>query len=251
MSRVTTILTKARKLLADRDSKRWSDQDLLDELNDGLSNFILHTKSLKLRIGISLETNVGIYNMGSYASSIERVQYLNKALKPKLSSQMDLIDSEWQDTTGDEPRFVIFDKYQNSEFRIYPKPTKDAADIIIQNSLFGGLIDISITDEITILPDLDNIASSINKFLVVYYIGRPRLLNITSLDTDVDLHPSYDQALVHYIVGQCLLYDQDSMSSELGLKQLSMYESYVDKVKKKESKNNSAYSEYVTEYRRL
>jgi len=251
MSRVTTILTKARKLLADRDSKRWSDQDLLDELNDGLSNFVLHTKSLKLRTGILLETNIGVYDMSLYSSSIERVQYLTTALKPKLSSQMDKIDYNWQDTIGNIPKYVIFNNYQNSKFRVYPKITDTTTNIITQNSITGGLIDIEISDELIVAPNIVNIDTEVNKFLIVYYIGKPRTLTITSLDTEVDLHPTYDQALVHYIVGQCLLYDQDSMSTELGLKQLSMYESYVDKVKKKESKNNTTYEDYEVEYRRF
>ena len=46
MSRVLSILSKAREELGDVNNTRFTDSKLLEHLNDGIKDFILSTKSL-------------------------------------------------------------------------------------------------------------------------------------------------------------------------------------------------------------
>ena len=50
MSRVLSILSKAREELGDANNTRFTDSKLLEHLNDGIKDFILSTKSLKERL---------------------------------------------------------------------------------------------------------------------------------------------------------------------------------------------------------
>lgn len=249
MSRVTSILTKARRILSDRDSTRWSNTDLLDVLNEGLKHFVLHSKTLKRRSYMLIENNIGIYNVSAYASSIDRVQYLSTALEGTLSSAMDRLDPTWEDTVGTEPTKVIFDIYGNSVFRLYPKVTAGSANIITQNSFFGGLIDITVTDDLIDVPSVEDLEQDISKYVLVFYTGIPRDVAIDSLDIVLDIHINYDAALVAYITGQCLMFDQDSSSRELGVSQFKIYESYLSKAMLKGTTNNNTATEYIAEPR--
>jgi len=249
MSRITKIINRARLILSDKNATRWSDDDLISLLNEGLSHFVLNAKTLKRRSYMLIENNIGIYDVSPYASSIDRIQYLSKVLEGRLSSYMDRRDSTWEDTTGDEPEAVIFDVYGQSKFRLYPKVSEGSANIITQNSFFGGLIDIGVTDDLISVPAVENIEQDLSKYVLVFYIGKPREVTIASTDDEIDLDDTYDHAMIAYITGQCLIFDQDSVSRDLGAAQLGIYESYVTKAKGKTSKSSNTVTDYLTEYR--
>ena len=252
MSRISKIINKSRLILSDKDKTRWSDDDLMSIFNEGLNHFVLHSKSLKLRSYILIEDLVGMYDMSPYSTSIERVEYMAKVLIGKMAKEMDRIDSTWTDTEGTEPKYVIFDNYENSIFRLYPKaPSGVATSSITQNSLYGGLIDIEITDDLFQIPQTDIIEQNLYKYILVYYIGKPTELAIDSIDSLIDLNEGYDTAITSYIVGQCLMFDQDAISRELSKEQLGIYESYLAKAIKKESINNNTFTQYTTQYRKL
>ena len=249
MSRVTSILDRVRLIVSDKASTRWSDPDLLSLFNEGLNHFVLHTQTLRSRKYILIEDNIGIYDISPYSSSVTRVQYLSKVLPAKTMIEMDKRDSTWEDTTGTEPKYVIFDEYESNKFRLYPKVASGSANIITQNSFFGGLIDITVTDDLLLIPEVELITQDLSKYVVVYHISLPRTIAIDSLDTDIDLHSTYDHAMIAYISGQCLVFDQDSISKELGASQLGTYESYIVKAIGKEGRSNNTATDYETEYR--
>lgn len=249
MGRITKIIDRARLILSDKDATRWSDEDLVTLLNEGINNFVLHTKSLKRRSYLLIENNIGIYNISPYASSIQRVQYLSTVLDVKLSSQMDKLDPTWEDTTGDVPTTVVFDTYSQCVFRLYPKVSEGSANIITQNSLFGGLIDVQVTDDLFTVPDVENLEQDLSKYLLVFYTAVPRTLTVASLDDEIDIPLVYDAAMIAYITSQCLLFDQDSISRELGNNQLNMYNTYLTQAIMKESSSNNSATNYEILYR--
>ncbi len=251
MSRVTSILDKARLILGDKAKTRWTDQDLLVLLNEGLLNFITQTETLKLRSFVTIENYISLYDMSPYAISINRVDYLNSVLTTKSYEQMDKLDRTWIDTTGSIPKYVIFNKLKANQFKIYPKIASGMADIVTANSVYGALIDISVDEGLFTSPVLTVTEDDIPLYLMVYYIGKPRVVTISSLDSEVDIDSMYDIAMSAYIAGQALSFDQDSLSRELSAFQLSIYNGYAAKAFTKEAENNNNFESYITEYRRF
>lgn len=248
-TRVENIITKARRILSDKNATRWTNDDLVDLLNEGLEQFVRNAKLLKKRKYLPLENDVSLYDLSGVASSIFRVQYLNKAIPSKLSAEMDRRDAEWEDTTGEEVECVIFDTYKSCKFKIYPKITADGADIYSANSNYGGLIDVTVTDDVTLLDNVADIAVDVTKYLVIFMIGKPTVLTYASVDDDVELDEDFDEAMVAYIAGQSLIYDQDTKSKELALVQLGIYDSLLQQARSKEAMNSNTVTEYTTEYR--
>jgi len=249
MSRVTRILDRARLILADKDSTRWSDGDLLSLFNEGLSSFVLAAETLKLRKYIIIEDNITHYDMSPYSTEIKRVDYLSSVLTAKTYEEMDKSSLTWREDTGDIPQYVIFNKQKANNFKIYPIVQGGYANIVTANSPYGTLIDVSVTDDLLQAPVSEDIEIDISKYLLIYYIGKPRDITIDTLDTDIDLDSMYDLAMISYIAGQTLLFDEDSLSRELGTSQLSTYSSYVMEATSNESEHNNSFIEYITEYR--
>ena len=251
MSRVTSILDRARRVLSDKDKTRWSDADLLETLNEGLESFILQTETLKLRSYIAIENNISLYDISTYAMSIKRVSYLNKVLEPKTYKEMDTISPLWDDNTGTEPKYVIFNNLKSSTFKIYPKVPSGMANIVTANSAYGALIDVEVIDDLFQIPTAEEIEVDIAKYLLVYYIGKPNTVTIDTLDVTMQIDSKYDTALVAYITAQHLLFDQDTLSRELGLNQASIFTGYVAEAKVNESTSNNTFASYITTYRRF
>ena len=231
MTRIESILLQVRDVLADHKKQRWSDEVLIRLLNEGLLNFILQARTLKLKAYIELENNTAVYDLSKYAISIDRVQYL----------EMDKMNISWQIKEGSEPELIVFDNQKQGVFRIYPIITQNALDNIEQNSLYGILIDINVIDDLFKLPSFGNVSYEGKKFIIVYYTGKPRIVTIDSADEDIDLDTLYDQAMISYISGQALRFDADTLNRQFGAEQLSIYKSYVEQAKVKEAEANNTF----------
>ena len=241
MTRIESILLQVRDVLADHKKQRWSDEVLIRLLNEGLLNFILQARTLKLKAYIELENNTAVYDLSKYAISIDRVQYLEKVLGSKTEEEMDKMNISWQIKEGSEPELIVFDNQKQGVFRIYPIITQNALDNIEQNSLYGILIDINVIDDLFKLPSFGNVSYEGKKFIIVYYTGKPRILTIASADEDIDLDTLYDQAMISYISGQALRFDADTLNRQFGAEQLSIYKSYVEQAKVKEAEANNTF----------
>ena len=249
MTRVQSILISVRDVLADHKKQRWSDDVLIRLFNEGLLNFILQARTLKLKTYIELENNTAMYNLSDQVISIDRIQYLEKVLESKTEEDMDKLDISWQTKTGTEPKYVIFDNMQKGVFRIFPRLDNSGLNNIEQNQLYGILIDLEVNDDLYLIPSINNAAYSGKKFLIVYYIGKPKIVTFDTLDEDVDIDSLYDQAIVAYISGQALRFDADTLNRNFGAEQLSIYKSYVEQAKVKEAEANNTFIRREVSYK--
>lgn len=236
---VSEVLVSTRDILNDPTGKRWDDTVLIRLLNDCISNFTLLTNYAKSRVFIGIETGISTYDLSSYAISIERVSYLNTILEAKSQEEMDFINPLWEDDIGEIPKYVIFDNLRQGIFKLYPKIITATANCITQNQAYGGLIDISITDDLLLLPSLTTIAFGTNKYLSVYYIEKPATL--TKVTDIISIPEIYKAAIVSYISGQALRLDQDTINRAFGAEQLKIYDSFVAKALSKEAKSNNTF----------
>lgn len=247
MTRVDDLLLRARRdILADTQATRWSNDTLLSHLTSGVNDFLLRTKVTKSSFYVTLESNVGVYNIKDYSQQIVRVQFMEKSLEIKTSKDMDALDPEWENTIGLEPKYVIFDNLPQGTFRIYPKVTDTNVSVTVANQLYGGVIDIEVTDDLFRLPTDSAVTILNSKYLKVTYIKKQ---NKVVLDTILDLDTMYDDALLYYISGMALRNDADTQNRAFGAEQLKLYDSIVAVAKGNESVSNNALSSVTTGYK--
>lgn len=248
MSRVLSILSKAREELGDANNTRFTDSKLLEHLNDGIKDFILSTKSLKERLYVELASNVAIYDISKYALFVERVEYMNTKIDTLSFTELDSINAMWQYETGNVVKAITFEHQSKGAFRIYPR-LNTVDNNIVSSSDYGILVDFSLDDDIVGIPSIIDVEQNLQAYLVLYVIKKPDIITLTTPDEELELDELYDKAFVHYIKAQCLRNDSDSNNRQFGNEELSAYAMYVVNNNKDFALDNQVSGDRIIQYK--
>ena len=248
MSRVLSILSKAREELGDVNNTRFTDSKLLEHLNDGIKDFILSTKSLKERLYEELASNVAIYDISKYALFVERVEYMNTKIDTLSFKELDSINTMWQYETGNVVKAITFEHQSKGSFRIYPR-LNTVNNNIVSSSDYGILVDFSLDDDIVGIPSIIDVEQNLQAYLVLYVIKKPNIITLTTPDEELELDELYDKAFVHYIKAQCLRNDSDSNNRQFGNEELSAYAMYVVNNNKDFALDNQVSGDRIIQYK--
>ena len=248
MSRVLSILSKAREELGDTNNTRFTDSKLLEHLNDGIKDFILSTKSLKERLYVELASNVAMYDISKYALFVERVEYMNTKIDTLSFTELDSINTMWQYETGNVVKAITFEHQSKGAFRIYPR-LNTVSNNIVSSSDYGILVDFSLDDDIVGIPSIIDVEQNLQAYLVLYVIKKPNIVTLTTPDEELELDELYDKAFVHYIKAQCLRNDSDSNNRQFGNEELSAYAMYVVNNNKDFALDNQVSGDRIIQYK--
>ena len=248
MSRVLSILSKAREELGDTNNTRFTDSKLLEHLNDGIKDFILSTKSLKERLYVELASNVAMYDISKYALFVERVEYMNTKIDTLSFTELDSINTMWQYETGNVVKAITFEHQSKGAFRIYPR-LNTVSNNIVYSSDYGILVDFSLDDDIVGIPSIIDVEQNLQAYLVLYVIKKPNIITLTTPDEELELDELYDKAFVHYIKAQCLRNDSDSNNRQFGNEELSAYAMYVVNNNKDFALDNQISGDRIIQYK--
>lgn len=248
MSRVLSILSKAREELGDVNNTRFTDSKLLEHLNDGIKDFILSTKSLKERLYVELASNVAIYDISKYALFVERVEYMNTKIDTLSFTELDSINAMWQYETGNVVKAITFEHQSKGAFRIYPR-LNTVSNNIVSSSDYGILVDFSLDDDIVGIPSIIDVEQNLQAYLVLYVIKKPNVITLTTPNEELELDELYDKAFVHYIKAQCLRNDSDSNNRQFGNEELSAYAMYVVNNNKDFALDNQVSGDRIIQYK--
>ena len=248
MSRVLSILSKAREELGDVNNTRFTDSKLLEHLNDGIKDFILSTKSLKERLYVELASNVAIYDISKYALFVERVEYMNTKIDTLSFTELDSINAMWQYETGNVVKAITFEHQSKGAFRIYPR-LNTVDNNIVSSSDYGILVDFSLDDDIIGIPSIIDVEQNLQAYLVLYVIKKPNIITLTTPDEELELDELYDKAFVHYIKAQCLRNDSDSNNRQFGNEELSAYAMYIVNNNKDFALDNQVSGDRIIQYK--
>lgn len=248
MSRVLSILSKAREELGDTNNTRFTNSKLLEHLNDGIKDFILSTKSLKERLYVELASNVAIYDISKYALFVERVEYMNTKIDTLSFKELDSINTMWQYETGNVVKAITFEHQSKGAFRIYPR-LNTVDNNIVSSSDYGILVDFSLDDDIVGIPSIIDVEQNLQAYLVLYVIKKPNIITLTTPDEELELDELYDKAFVHYIKAQCLRNDSDSNNRQFGNEELSAYAMYVVNNNKDFALDNQVSGDRIIQYK--
>lgn len=249
MSRVSDILLNVRDVLADENKRRWSDDKLMRYLNSGVKETVVYTKALRERLFLELEENVALYDLSDYVISFLRVQYLNKAIQAKTTNELDSIDPLWQETVGREVEYVSFDGLPEGWLRIYPYITGEVLNNVTQNQVYGGLIDITVNDNIYKVPSFGDLEAGMKKYLVLQVVKKPNVLTFDSADDAFELSSVYDKALEYYVSAQALRSDTDALNRQFGAEQLQLFQTYLEQLKTQPEQDSNVVKSRTISYK--
>jgi len=245
---VSEIIDAARDALADPDKERWTDDRLIRLLNYGVKDLVFRARLLTSVVYLELETGTTTYDLSSEFLKLERVQFKEQKLPFMSHAQMDAYAANWQDVVGEDVvEAIIYDKMDAGLLRIYPSLTSISNSGVTQNSLYGILVDVSITN----IPNFINFEDIVTdtSYLSVYGITKPE--KVTGLNDLRPIPEQWDETLVHYIVGHALRTDMDDQNRAFGNEELQLYEISVAEISAYRAANSTVSTNVTSEYRTL
>lgn len=257
MGRIATLMLRIRDSLSDPNANRWSNDRLLRLIDEAQKVTARKAKLLRSRAEVAVISEIATYDLPSEASILTRVlasdapstatdtEISRQSVRLKSHQQMDEIDPDWESQTGDGIEYIVFDKLNPQQFKVYPIPidsdsvsehtfTSDYGELTDSTGdtvdPYGVVTDLTTTDILvtTFTSDLGIVTdmSSLITSLVVYYLHRPPTLDdYTKIDVEQPLVISedWDNALKHYVVGMCLRDDKDTQNRTVGNEELGFY----------------------------
>lgn len=124
MTRIESILQKARYSLADPNKERYSDARLLDAVSEGQRDIARQTRLLKDELDIVLDLAQPIYKLPSDLWLITRASFDNLPIPLISYDRMDANNAAWFTDFGNKVEALVYDKRNLQEIRIYPRPDK-------------------------------------------------------------------------------------------------------------------------------
>jgi len=269
-TRIADILTRVRDSLSDSTGDRWTEARLLRLIDESQKDLAKKALLLRTKIGVSLLADINTYELPE--ETIHTIRFVNEDGEPITTmthEQMDALDFGWETRTGSTIEYIVYDKVNPRQFKVYPIPTTadDGAGESFLATDFGvvtlvdddGVDDFGVVTTITtsatltatfssdfgVLTDMSSIFQSIT----VYYYRYP-----TDIDA-VDIAPSvleideiYDRAIKNYVVGESWLDDKDTQDVTLGRSKKKEYRTERDDARKDSAKDFTRAPKRRTQY---
>lgn len=260
-STVQDFIDRVRFKLADYGegkSLRWSDARIKSLINEGIED-LTTTRLFTDRIWVPLLEGVPIYEVDNYTNNIERLEFMGT---PLIETSYHKLDKEfgpdWKRHRSNRPTHAVFEYHKAGSFRIYPTPSGDFKSIFRHNQPYGIVTKINYTEQNVILRVVSNRApyGDINaspvaeKHLLMYSIRYPEKVLGNSREFDFIINTQILNCLQHFVVGNCYRDNMDTLSRQMGLEELQLYERAKETLVEKKSTGNLN-TVIETEYRSM
>lgn len=213
MLEANEVIRSARFKLSDTRKQRWTDERLLELLNEALDivsiNTILFTKYINLRI----ESLTPQYDISDVAVKIHRAEYKGKVLPFYTHAQMDKEYGEWQQVEGDAPEIIVYDLQNQGEFVVYPIVRDiEANSNITYNSPYGIITDIEMFDAAPVwnenIGDLGEYETE--NFIRLFITKRHDIVG--DIEDEIEVSNVAKSILTNFVVSEALSDNADSQN---------------------------------------
>lgn len=305
-TRIEDILLRARDILADPDAERWTDDRLIRLIDEGQRDIAHQTRLLRGEVEIPLIIGQANYTLPDDVFLILRAGYDDCQVPFTTYDQMDELartevasdyrhysDSErrrgyssssfdrrvcWENAEGNEPQYIIYDKNNLQEIRVYPIPDEGIVDDLYTFTtdnpdfagaeLLGVVVDaedytfdqyngvvvdlfdpqISIEVEDGSVPyGIVTDAFEYSANLKIWYVRTTK--TISSINDELEIPTMFDVAIKHYVVWQAFRDDFDTRFMEKAEGARMMYLRDLEIVDDVASKNAVRMPQRRTSYR--
>lgn len=267
-TRIEQILTHARLVLADKESQRWTNEDLLLLLDEGHKDICRHSEILTGVQEVSLTPGSAYFTLPVDCWMLTRIAYLDYVLPFITHEQLDSrypisnyvaassshLSVDWQQDEG-TPEALIFDRTNVGEGKLYPIPDNTIRADTTFSSDFGlvasssdaflsnpfGVITAAVTQDFGVV--VDELSP-----ILCYYVKNPAAID--SIYDNLATPAMFDTALKYYVIGNAFMMDLDQEYQAKGVQQLGYYNRELELAQRSASRDNARAAANTTSYRR-
>jgi len=246
MSKVSKLLIDIRDTLNDPDGDRWNDLRLIRGINNAMSDINIKASILRSQLSFNILGGEHTYKLDDTVQTITRAVYNNISIDFKTHEEMDSLASTWeQDTADDRIDYIIYDKLNRGQIRLYPIPESDISGVSPDLGVTTDIVNTTFNSPFGVLTDIVDIKSSI----VIYYIKKPT--EVTTIDDDIILDNTWDKAIKYHVCGHALRDDKDTQNRSFGIEELQLYSAELMEARENSSKDFTEARQYESDYRRF
>jgi len=129
---VSDLLVRIRDTLSDPNGDRWSDARLIRLINQAQRDLTFKARLLRTKYEVPLFNNQAVYDLPDDVLFITRALYNDKNIEFKSHEEMDAYDETWEvATTDNDIKFIVYDKINRGQFKLYPIPNNLSASTYI------------------------------------------------------------------------------------------------------------------------
>lgn len=224
MTRAAAVLAEARRILADPNGSRWSDDRLLAILNQQQHYLASVSKVLQASTLAAVTPYTSTLVLPKNVETILRVEWDKLPLKLMSYAEMDQHYGDWQDTVGDTPKAAVYNLHMPGSIRIWPTmswPSLEPYGLLtgVGEGTLSDVLGTSETIEGSVaIGDIEfGIVTTIDVpeyKLKVYYTFKPA--NITNpVLQELELPALFDSALLQFLVSYAYRDNVDTQSRDL------------------------------------
>lgn len=222
------VINRARYTLSDKSRDRWTDERLLILLNDGMRDIAKRTTLFVETTFYKVQNNIVDIDLSSISTKIVRAEYLDEPLPIYSFEEMDTKKRNWQLDKGDKVKALVIDKQRNGLYKQYPIVENAFNDMIVFNSPYGMVTDITYSDIAPVLIDnYGDIGTIPNEALIKFYYVRKHA-KVYDINDVLHIDDLVEQPLASYIAGMALRDNQDAQNRGMANEELSLYSAMVE-----------------------
>ncbi len=243
------IIKSARYTLSDTSMTRWTDERLLNLVNECLDDIALNTVLFNDAIFLGISDNVVDYDLSTYLTKITRVEFLDQEVTFKSFQEMDAKDKDWQLHTGNCPKYIVYSKQRPGQFKIYPIVTNAENRYLVYSSDYGIITAITYSDIqeliVTNYGDLGTLATT--GYLKIY--GVLKQPYVSDINTTILLDDTIKETMAHFVAGRALRDNTDVQNRTMGAEELAMYAKNIEQYSEAKEKGyiqSQHTSRYIT-----
>ena len=245
MSRIDDILLRARDTLADPDSRRYSNDRLLRLLSDAQKDISIRARLIRSKVSVQLFTDVAEYALPDNCYLATRVTLEGCPLNLTTYDILDTnLGCNWQTETSNTPDAIVYDRSNQTVFRVYPIPSGeqltafanlDQTEGVVTAvsgadpfSEFGLVTDFKVPDY-NMLVSPFGVITGIQELLPaleVQYFALSDTLTNTAMPLQVPA--LFDNAMKYYVTAMALRDDLDTQSRQTGSEEFQLYQRELD-----------------------
>jgi len=184
MTRIETIIKKARYNLSDLDGNRWDNTRLLYLIDEAQKQLVHKTGDLKQIFNLDIIVDQKVYSLPDNIIMLNRIEYKQNRLTLASYEKFFTLKMPKYQT----PEFAIYDKLNRGQFIIHPIEK-------LKDNISNG-----ITVFATIMPN-----------------------TVTSTNDELQISSIYDDAVIYYVTYSALLDNQDTASLQIAAEFKSKY----------------------------
>jgi hypothetical protein len=210
VGRVDRILRKAKHTLTDKQSDRYSDEILMDHLDDAQKQVVTDARLLSTSIIGTILDGVSSYSAPIDSIILKLVTIAGKKITAYTFDGMNS-NTSWETDTGSVVERVLFNDGSPLLFRFYPIPTA---------------------------PETTSYK--------LWYTRLPA--TVTLISDELEIPMAFDAALVHYIVYKALFSNADNANRAMAAEHLLLYSAQIRNITSMASANFSSTANLNTTY---